>query len=78
VTEAAWPSYNEDYLVSSTISYPVQFNGKMRFNLECDPSLPAAEVEKLVLAHERTAHYLEGKAPRKVIVVPGRIINIVA
>ncbi len=78
VTQAAWPAYDEAHLVAATISYPVQFNGKMRFNLECDPSLPPAEVEKLVMAHERTAHYLEGKAPRKVIVVPGRIINIVA
>jgi leucyl-tRNA synthetase len=78
VTEAAWPAYDEAHLVAATISYPVQFNGKMRFNLECDPSLSPAEVEKLVMAHERTAHYLEGKAPRKVIVVPGRIINIVA
>ncbi len=72
-----WPAYNEKHLVESSISYPVSFNGKVRFKLDLDAGLAANEVEKAVLAYEKTAQYLDGKPPRKVIVVPGRIINIV-
>ena len=77
VIDAAWPECNEAYLVEDTQKYPVQFNGKVRFTLECPKDTPKDEVEKLVLAHEDTARYLAGNAPKKVIVVPGRIVNIV-
>lgn len=77
VTEAAWPVYDEAHLKASSITYPVQFNGKVRFNIEVDPSMPASEVEQVALNHERAAQYLDGKPPRKVIVVPGRIVNVV-
>ena len=77
VIDAQWPELNEAYLVEDTQKYPVQFNGKVRFTLECPKDTPKDEVEKLVLAHEDTARYLAGNTPKKVIVVPGRIVNIV-
>ncbi|MFZ5551920.1 MAG: DUF559 domain-containing protein [Bacteroidota bacterium] len=77
ITHAQWPELNELYLVEDNITYPVQFNGKLRFNIELAASLTSAEIEKEVMAHEQTAKYLEGKSPKKVIVVPKRIVNIV-
>ena len=77
VVNAEWPVCNEAYLVEDTQKYPVQFNGKVRFTLECPKDTPKEEVEKLVLAHEDTSKYLAGNTPKKVIVVPGRIVNIV-
>jgi len=77
VINAAWPVCNEAYLVEDTQKYPVQFNGKVRFTLECPKDTPKEEVEKLVLAHEDTARYLNGAEIKKIIVVPGRIVNIV-
>lgn len=77
VTEATWPVHNPDFLVEKAISYPVQFNGKVRFQLEVPADMPANEVEKAVLENEKAAKYLDGKSPRKVIVVPGRIVNVV-
>ena len=77
VVNAEWPVCNEAYLVEDTQKYPVQFNGKVRFTLECPKDTPKEEVEKLVLAHEDTAKYLAGNTVKKIIVVPGRIVNIV-
>ena len=77
VTNAEWPAFNEAYLKEANISYPVQFNGKVRFQLQVPADMPAGEVEKAALSHEKAAQYLDGKAPRKVIVVPGRIVNVV-
>ena len=77
VVNAEWPECNEAYLVEDSQKYPVQFNGKVRFTLECPKDTPKEEVEKLVLAHEDTSKYLAGNTPKKVIVVPGRIVNIV-
>lgn len=77
VIDAEWPVCNEAYLIEDTQKYPVQFNGKVRFTLECPKDTPKEEVEKLVLAHEDTAKYLNGAQIKKIIVVPGRIVNIV-
>ena len=77
VVNAEWPVCNEAYLVEDSQKYPVQFNGKVRFTFECPKDTPKEEVEKLVLAHEDTAKYLAGNTPKKIIVVPGRIVNIV-
>ncbi|MBQ7996922.1 MAG: class I tRNA ligase family protein, partial [Paludibacteraceae bacterium] len=77
VVNESWPVCNEAYLVEDTQKYPVQFNGKVRFTLECPKDTPKEEVEKLVLAHEDTAKYLAGNTPKKIIVIPGRIVNIV-
>ena len=77
VCHAEWPICNEAYLVESTQKYPVQFNGKVRFTIEVAKDTPREEVEKIVMAHELTAKQLNGAAPKKVIVVPGKIVNIV-
>ena len=77
VNDAEWPTCNEAYLVEATQKYPVQFNGKVRFTIEVAKDTPREEVEKIVMAHELTAKQLNGAAPKKVIVVPGKIVNIV-
>lgn len=77
VTKATWPNFDEAMLVENSFEYPVSFNGKMRFKLELPTNLSKEEVEKEVLAAEKTAHYLEGKTPKKIIVVPQKIVNVV-
>jgi len=77
VFDAAWPEYNEAYLVEDTVKLPVSFNGKTRFVIEVSADATKEEVEKLALAHESTARYMEGKTLVKIVVVPKRIINIV-
>jgi leucyl-tRNA synthetase len=77
ITFAKFPEFKAEYLVESAFSYPISFNGKTRFFHEFDLSLSKEDVEKEVMAMEQTQKYLEGKAPKKVIVVPGKIVNIV-
>lgn len=77
ITFAEFPAYNELYTQDDSFAYPVSFNGKMRFNLELPLSLTPEQIEKEVLANEQSKKYLEGKQPKKVIVVPKRIVNIV-
>lgn len=77
VCDAQWPKVVEEYLVESTFTCPVSFNGKTRFTLDVPLNLPQTEVEKIVLANEQTQRFLDGKQPRKVIVVPNKIVNIV-
>lgn len=78
VCAAAWPALNAEYLKTDTVNYPVQINGKLRGNIEVAAGLPADEIEKLVLAQEFVQRNLDGGAVKKFIVVPGRIVNIVA
>ncbi|PHR48868.1 MAG: leucine--tRNA ligase [Fluviicola sp.] len=77
VSDAKFPEFNEEYLIENTFAYPVSFNGKMRFKAELPTNMSKEDVEKEVLAMEKAQQYLEGKAPKKVIVVPGRIVNVV-
>ena len=77
INKASWPVLNEEYLSENTIEYPVSFNGKMRFKIQVPADMDRAEIEKVVLGHELAEKWLMGKEPRKVIVVPKRIINIV-
>jgi leucyl-tRNA synthetase len=74
---APFPMFNEAFLVEDNFSYPVSFNGKVRFNIELPTTLSNTEIEKIVLENEQTQKHLEGKAPKKIIVVPKRIVNIV-
>ncbi|TCC97991.1 leucine--tRNA ligase [Pedobacter psychroterrae] len=74
---AKYPVFNPEYMVEDEFSYPVSVNGKTRLNLNLSLSLEAAEIEAAVLSNEDVQKYLEGKAPKKVIVVKGRIVNIV-
>jgi len=77
VCDAAWPVFNEEYLKESDVNYVVSFNGKARFNVTVDAATSRDEIEKLALGHESAAKWLEGKTVRKIIVVPGKIVNIV-
>lgn len=77
ISHAKFPEFNEDFLIESSHDYPVSFNGKMRFKLELPLDLSKEEVEKQVLSHEMAQKWLEGKDPKKVIVVPGKIVNVV-
>ena len=77
VVNAKWPSFNADYLTEDSFEYPVSFNGKMRFKLELPVGLSKEDIEKEVMAFEKTAHYLDGKSPKKVIVVLQKIVNVV-
>ncbi|NNM24121.1 MAG: leucine--tRNA ligase [Flavobacteriaceae bacterium] len=77
ISTAPFPVYDQDHLVESSKEYPVSFNGKMRFKLELPLDLDKGEIEAAVMAHEKTAQYLDGRTPKKIIVVPGKIINIV-
>ena len=77
ISSAKFPVFNPDFLVESSHDYPVSFNGKMRFKIELPLDLSKEEVEKQVLSHEMAQKWLEGKDPKKVIVVPGKIVNVV-
>ncbi len=77
VAFAPFPKFEEKYLVESTKEYPVSFNGKMRFTLNLPLDLTAAQIETIVMQDERTQNYLQGNTPKKTIIVPGKIINIV-
>lgn len=77
ICDAEWPAWNEDFLKESTVNYAVSFNGKARFNITVDASMPKEEVEKAALANEAAAKWIDGREIRKIIVVPGKIVNIV-
>ncbi len=77
VTYATFPIHKEEYLVESAFNYPISFNGKTRFFQEYDLSLSKEDIEKEVLGLEQTQKYLEGKTPKKIIVVHNKIVNIV-
>ena len=77
VFDAKWPECNEKYLEESNVKYPVQFNGKVRFTIELPKTASREEVEKAVLQDEQTPRFLNGGSPKKIIVVPGKIVNIV-
>ena len=77
VADSEWPAWDEEALKEDTVKYPVQFNGKMRFNIEVPAGSDKAAVEAAALADPTAEKWLEGKTPKKVIVVPGRIVNIV-
>lgn len=77
VCDAVFPICNEEFLKESAVKYPISFNGKVRFTLELPADMSNENVEKTVMTNEQTTKYLEGKLPKKVIVVPGKIVNIV-
>ena len=77
VTYAAFPEFIEEFAREDNVTYPVQFNGKMRFTVELPRSASPAEAEESIRAMEQTARYVADKQIVKFIVVPGRIVNIV-
>ena len=77
VCDARWPKFDEKYLVESTVNYAVSFNGKARFNIKVANGTAREEVEKIALADPAAEKWLDGKTPKKIIVVPNKIVNIV-
>lgn len=77
VSFADYPKFEDKYLIENSKEYPISFNGKMRFTLELPLDLSKDEIEKIVMSDERTIKQLAGKTPKKVIVVPGKIVNLV-
>ncbi|MFI3266062.1 MAG: leucine--tRNA ligase [Rikenellaceae bacterium] len=77
ICKASFPCYDEKFLVEDSVEYPISFNGKVRFKLTLAATLSPKEVEAIVLSDENTLKYLDGKAAKKVIVVPRKIVNVV-
>ncbi len=77
ITTASFPQYEEKYLVESEHEYPVSVNGKMRAKMSFPLDMAKGEIEKQVLASESIQKWLDGKDPKKVIVVPNKIVNVV-
>lgn len=75
--EAAWPTWEEKYLLQETIEYPVSVNGKLRFHIRISLNASPEEIEHFILSDERLPRYLQGKPVRRIVVVPGKIVNIV-
>ena len=77
IATTPFPKFEGKYLVESSKEYPISFNGKVRFKLELPADLSKEEIEAAVMANDKTQEQLQGRAPKKVIVVPGKIVNIV-
>ncbi len=77
ISHQPFPVVDEKYLVESSKEYPVSFNGKMRFTIELSLDLSVAEIQEIIMKDERTIKQLEGRTPNKVIIVPGKVINLV-
>lgn len=77
VAFASFPEYNQKFTIENTFEYPVSFNGKLRFKLELERSLTPAEIESIVREDVNTIKFLAGGSVKKIIVVPGKIINVV-
>lgn len=77
VAQAPWPQVDESMLVEDTVTLPIQVNGKRRAEISVPKEMDKAEVEKVALTQDAVIRALEGATPKKVIVVPGRIVNVV-
>jgi leucyl-tRNA synthetase len=77
VCDAPWPAHDEEYLAEDTVSYTVSFNGKARFNIELPVGTAKDDIQQAATTDERAEKWMEGKTIVKVIVVPGKLINIV-
>jgi leucyl-tRNA synthetase len=77
VCDATWPTWNEEYLVESSVKLGVAFNGKTRFEMSFAADADNKSIEEAVMADERSAKYIDGKTVVKVIIVPKRMVNIV-
>ena len=77
IATAEFPEFDPSYLVESSKSYPISFNGKMRFTMDLSLDLSREAIEEAVMANKKTQLQLEGRIPKKIIIVPGKIVNIV-
>ena len=77
VCDAVWPVHNEAYLIEEVVTYVISFNGKARFNIELPADISREEAETAALSHPNAAKWMDGNTPKKVIVVPNKIVNVV-
>ena len=77
IADQSWPAFNETYMVKDTFEYPVSFNGKLRFHIILPLNMSREDIEQAVLTDEKARKWLDGKTPKKIIVVPGKIVNVV-
>ena len=77
VCDAQWPAFNEEYLKEDSIKYTISFNGKARFTLEFPADADNETIQSTVMSNEQAQKWIEGKTPKKVIIVPKKIVNIV-
>jgi leucyl-tRNA synthetase len=77
ICDTDWIPYEEKYLVESIVNYAISFNGRTRFSMELSAEATNEQIEKAVLEHELTAKWMEGKMPKKIIIVPKKIVNVV-
>ena len=77
INEADWPIFNEEYLKEKNFTYPISFNGKLKFKLKLENSLSKNQIEEKVLSHVDTMKYVNGRIIKRMIIVPNKIINIV-
>lgn len=77
IVDETWPTWDDKYLTESMIEYPVSFNGKVRFKINIDAQATPQDIERIVLANENTKKFMQDSKPKKIIVVPKKIINIV-
>jgi leucyl-tRNA synthetase len=77
VCDAQWPAFNEDYLKEDTVKYTISFNGKARFTMDFAADADNNTIQTTVMADEQAQKWIEGKTPKKVIIVPKKIVNIV-
>jgi leucyl-tRNA synthetase len=77
VLDAAYPAYDEKYLVETSKEYPISVNGKMRTTIKIALDASQADVEHFVLSNEVIQKWLEGKAPKKIVFVKGKMVNVV-
>jgi leucyl-tRNA synthetase len=77
IFNASFPKYNEEYLKENSFEYPISINGRVRAKMEFALDMPKEDIEKVVMASELVQKWTEGKAPKKVIIVQGKIVNVV-
>jgi leucyl-tRNA synthetase len=77
IHQQAWPAFDPSLVASDMVELPVQVDGKLRDRLVVASGTPADEIERLALASERVQAYLKGRPPRKVVQIPGRLVNVV-
>jgi leucyl-tRNA synthetase len=77
IFNATFPKYDEQYLIESSFNYPISINGKVRAQMNFALDMPKEDIEKIVMASEIVQKWSEGKPPKKVIIVPGKIVNVV-
>ena len=77
IAQQPWPTVDETLLTDDTVTMPIQINGKLRGQIEVQKDLSQIDIEKLALAETAVQKALNGNIPKKVIVVPGRIVNVV-